>query len=368
LIKALFLILGLATSLAVYAHKASDAYLRIDSATPAQMHFSVALRDADRAIDTLDANQDRQLTVGEVKAAMPDMVRWVNQGIALRCAGQEQSLSFTFEALEQRSDGVFARLKANVPDSCELSNSQMRYSLMQELDADHRVITSLAASSPDSASKQSSSALVLSPSSSWTALDTSAPSIFKTLTSFITLGISHIGSGADHIAFVLCLVLSLKLWRDWKALLTTVTAFTLGHSVTLIAATLGWVGSPSWVEPVIAASIAVAAALNLSSIRSSWAQSLWLRSCVAMGFGLIHGLGFSGAMNEAQVPEAALLWALGGFNLGVEIGQLLIIALWSAFYLSIRSWVGYQRWIVRAGSICLMFIALYWTFERIGVF
>jgi hydrogenase/urease accessory protein HupE len=367
LIKTLLLIMGLAASLTAHAHKASDAYLRMDSATPPQMHFSVALRDADRAIDTLDSNQDRQLTVGEVKAAMPDMVRWVNQGIALRCAGQEQSLSFAFEALEQRSDGAFARLKANLPDSCELPHSELRYNLMQALDADHRVITSFAASSPDSASKQPSSVLVLSPSSNWTALNTSTPSVFKTLASFITLGISHIGSGADHIAFVLCLVLSLKLWRDSKALLTTVTAFTLGHSVTLIAATLGWVGSPSWVEPVIAASIAVAAALNLFSIRAAWAQSLWLRACVAMGFGLIHGLGFSGAMTEAQVPEAALLWALGGFNLGVEIGQLLIIALWSAFYFSIRSWSGYERWIVRTGSICLILIAVYWTFERLGV-
>jgi hypothetical protein len=368
LIKIFLLIAGLIVSLAAQAHKASDAYLRIDFATPSQLHLSVALRDADRAIDSLDADHDRQLTVGEVKSAMPEILRWANFGVALRCTGQEYPLSFALEALEQRSDGAFARLKANVPDPCKASNTDLRYSLMQELDADHRLIASLATSSLDSASEQSSSALVVSPSSKWIALNTSTPSILKTLASFITLGISHIGSGADHIAFVICLVLSLTLWRDWKTLITTVTAFTLGHSVTLIAATLGWVGSPNWVEPVIAASIGVAAALNLFSIKAAWAQSLRLKAGVAMGFGLVHGLGFSGAMAEAQVPETALLWALAGFNFGVEIGQLLIIALWSALYFSVRHWAGYQRWIVQTGSIGLIFLAVYWTFERLGVF
>jgi hypothetical protein len=362
MIKAVFFALALVLSLPAKAHKASDAYVRLSSAPSAQLQLSVALRDIDRAIDTLDTNNDRQLTQGEVKAAMPQILNWAQQGLALRCAGQELKINFAFEALEQRSDGVFTRLKADLPAACDLASAELRYSLLQELDADHRAIVSIAAQG------ENASARVLAPATSWVALQSATPSALQTLANFIGLGISHIGSGADHIAFVICLVLGLTLWRDWKALLTTVTAFTLGHSITLIAATLGWVGSPSWVEPVIAASIAVAAALNLFSLRAAWAQSLLLKAAVATGFGLVHGLGFSGAMTEAQVPQGALLWALAGFNIGVEIGQLLIIALWSALYFAIKRWAGYQRWIVQAGSAALIALALYWTFERLGVF
>jgi hypothetical protein len=247
---------------------------------------------------------------------------------------------------------------------------------MQGLDADHRAILSIADKdvSTSTHSATNSSARVLAPSAQWVALQTEKPSVLSTLLSFIVLGMEHIGSGADHIAFVICLVLGLALWRDWKALLTTVTAFTVGHSMTLIAATLGWVGSPGWVEPVIAFSIAVAAALNLIATRvagaalAAWSHSLLLKAAVATGFGLVHGLGFSGAMTEAQVPQGALLWALAGFNIGVELGQLLIIAAWSVIYFALRKWAGYPRWIVQAGSVALMVLALYWFFERLGIF
>jgi hydrogenase/urease accessory protein HupE len=363
MIKALVFTFALVSSFTAQAHKASDAYLSISFATQSapqpELRLSVALRDADRAFDGLDANNDRQLTLGEVKAAMPVLLAWANQGMALQCESKEQPSNFAFEALEQRSDGVFARLKTSLPRTCNLANTRLRYSLMQDLDADHRAILSVASAE--------ASARVLSPSSSFVPLQSAEPSVWQTLASFITLGISHIGSGADHIAFVICLVLGITPWRDWQALLTTVTAFTVGHSITLVAATVGWVGSPGWVEPMIAASIALAAALNLFSIRAEWAQSLWLKACVATGFGLVHGLGFSGAMTEAQVPQGTLLWALAGFNLGVEIGQLLIIAAWSAVYFSLRAWVDYQRWVVQAGSMALILIAVYWTAERMGM-
>lgn len=188
------------------------------------------------------------------------------------------------------------------------------------------------------------------------------------LLSFIRLGIEHIGSGADHIAFVICLVLGIALAQSWKTLLITITAFTLGHSITLIAATLGWVGSPAWVEPAIAASIAVTAALNLFKRTVSWTESVTLKIAVAASFGLVHGLGFSGAMQEAQVAPSVLPWALAGFNMGVEIGQLAIIGAWSLIYFALNSWSGYQRWIVQYGSVLLVVLSSYWFFERLGAF
>ncbi|MBS7807223.1 HupE/UreJ family protein [Variovorax sp. PCZ-1] len=360
-----------------WAHKASDAYVLLtqsDAQTPVQAQLAIALRDLDRAFDTLDANNDRALNFTEIKASLPEIERWVGQGIELRCGTSTSPLAWRYEALEQRSDGVFVRLSANTSAPCDTSKSvSLRYTLMQEIDADHRAIVSFKWQ-PQTTDTQGSSAI--KPSEQWQDIaDLAKPAgdvsstALSTLGSFIVLGMEHIGSGADHIAFIICLVLTLALTlaREWKALLITVTAFTLGHSVTLISATLGWVGSPSWVEPVIALSIAIAAAFNLVKQRFEKFQSPLISAAIASLFGLVHGLGFSGAMTEAQLPEGSLLWALAGFNIGVELGQLLIIAAWSLIYLALHRWAGYQRWIVQGGSIALIILALYWFFERLGV-
>jgi HupE / UreJ protein len=365
-------LLALLFSSIAWAHKASDAYVLLTQSAPqapVQAQLAIALKDLDRAFDTLDANNDRALNFAEIKAALPEIERWAGQGMTLRCGANTLSLNWRYEALEQRSDGVFVRLTASTNTPCDTRNSMsLRYTLMQEIDADHRVIVSFKWQS-----SQASSAI--KPSDAWQDLADqtkqgtgSKGSALSTLASFIKLGIEHIGSGADHIAFIICLVLSLALTlaREWKALLITITAFTLGHSITLISATLGWVGSPRWVEPVIALSIAVSAAFNLVKQRFTKFQSPAISAAIAASFGLVHGLGFSGAMTEAQLPEGALLWALAGFNIGVEIGQLLIIAVWSIVYWALHRWNGYQSWIVQGGSVALILLALYWFSQRIG--
>ena len=130
------------------------------------------------------------------------------------------------------------------------------------------------------------------------------------------MGMRHLLEGYDHLAFLLALVLPLRLRlgrsasrRHWVSLLRTVTAFTIGHSITLMWATLGWTqASPQWVEPVIALSIAVTAGLNLRPVS-------WLRTDVlALLFGMVHGIGFAGLRQEAAAPSGLLPWALAGFN------------------------------------------------------
>ncbi len=360
----------------VWAHKASDAYLLVQQAqalAPVEAKLAVALRDLDRVFDTLDANNDRALSFAEVKAALPAIEQWAQQGIGLRCGTAVMPLAWRYEALEQRSDGVFVRLAAASAQPCDTRQAMgLRYTLMQEIDADHRAVVSFRWQH-DNENRQGSAAV--KPSEAWKEIADQArlgedvsSSALSTFKSFIVLGIEHIGSGADHIAFIICLVLGLALTqkREWKALLITVTAFTLGHSITLISATLGWVGSPSWVEPVIAISIAFAAALNLVKQRSAWLQSAWFSAGLAAIFGLVHGLGFSGAMTEAQIPEGSLIWALAGFNIGVELGQLLIIAAWSLVYWALHRWAGYSRWVVQGGSVALIFLAIFWFFQRMG--
>jgi HupE / UreJ protein len=376
----LFIGLALAVlSSTASAHKASDAYILLkqaSSSAPIQANFAIALRDLDRAFDMLDANNDRALSFAEVKAALPEIERWAGLGMGLQCGSQAIPLAWKFEALEERSDGVFVRLASASAAPCDTDQSiQFRYTLMQDIDADHRAIVSWswqgggqgsAAIKPGYGLQSLGENLANPSEASQTNASNSA---FATVKSFVALGIGHIGSGADHIAFIICLVLTLVLTqaREWKALLITITAFTLGHSITLISATLGWVGSPHWVEPVIALSIAVSAAFNLIKPRLPSLQSPFFSAMLAASFGLVHGLGFSGAMTEAQLPEGNLLWALLGFNIGVEIGQLLIIAAWALIYWALHRWKHYPRIIVQGGSVALILLAMVWFLERIGL-
>ena len=377
LAQAIFVALVFCASPLGWAHKSSDAFIVLKQAQaggPVQAELSFALRDLDRVFDNLDANNDRSLTLGEVKAAMPQILGWARDGMSLRCAaeqtGQEQRLAWAYQGLEQRSDGAFVRLEATSGPCQTDQGVAVRYTLMQGVDADHRAV--LAFEWP-----KLQGSVALKPATSWVEVagqinssdnQGAGVSVFSTLKSYIVLGIGHIGSGADHIAFVICLVLSLALSRaqDRKSLLVTVTAFTLGHSITLIAATLGWVGSPVWVEPMIAVSIGIAAAFNLVPASVRAVKSVWLKSAVASLFGLVHGLGFSGAMTDAKVPDGALFWALAGFNIGVEIGQLLIISAWALVYFSLYRWSGYTRYVVRGGSVWLVLLSGYWFLQRTG--
>lgn len=186
------------------------------------------------------------------------------------------------------------------------------------------------------------------------------------LTSYGTLGNTHILEGVDHLLFVLGLVL---LVRGRRAILATLTAFTLGHSVTLALATLGVVEAPTrLVEVLIAASIVVVA-LELTRRQSDagdtpaeptlLAQRPWL---VAFAFGLLHGFGFAGALADIGLPRGEIPLALFSFNLGIELGQL-------AFATAILALVALLplRW-HSAGRLTAAYgigaFAMLWVFER----
>ena len=150
------------------------------------------------------------------------------------------------------------------------------------------------------------------------------PGALRVLFDYILLGADHILEGFDHLLFVFALLL---LIRDKWRLVGAITAFTVAHSITLAAASMGWLTVPGPpVEAVIALSI-VFLAVELAK-RHDGALRLserwpWL---VSFSFGLLHGLGFAGALREIGLPEGDLLMALLGFNLGVELGQLAFVA------------------------------------------
>ena len=150
------------------------------------------------------------------------------------------------------------------------------------------------------------------------------PGAGEVAATYLRLGVEHILFGFDHLLFVLALVI---LVRDWRRVAVTVTAFTIAHSITLAAATLGFVNVPGPpVEATIALSIMLVSVeiLNARGGKPSLTARLpWL---VAFSFGLLHGFGFAGALAEVGLPRHAIPVALLFFNLGVEIGQLAFVA------------------------------------------
>ena len=150
------------------------------------------------------------------------------------------------------------------------------------------------------------------------------PSALEVARTYLVLGVRHILSGIDHLLFVLALLI---LVDGMRRLVATVTAFTLAHSLTLAAATLGYVRVPGPpVEAVIALSIALVAAEILRARKGETGLTQRFPWVVAFTFGLLHGFGFAGALAEIGLPQKAIPVALLLFNVGVEIGQLIFIA------------------------------------------
>ena len=374
----------------VWAHKASDAYLNVSSVASSptvSWQLSVALRDLDAAIDGLDEDNDRNLNWGEIQQSLPAIKSLIADHLQIRCGDQAVSLNWSFESLEQRSDGVYVRLGA--VSSCRASQLSLQYGLLKNIDASHRLLVGgtlhgqalAAVVSPNSKPLLTLAASPVntlsggSPketASSLTGLSAGLLAGLSAFAQFFPEGVHHLATGYDHLAFLLALLLPITLRKTATAsddhrpvhrpgvwsLLRTITGFTIGHSITLVLASLGWIASPAWVEPAIAISIGVSALLNLYPQR-------WLRSdYLALGFGLIHGLGFSNIMREANVSDSLLPWALAGFNLGVEAGQLVGVALWCGVHLVLARWHRYDQVVVRGGSWALCGLALFWAVQR----
>jgi HupE / UreJ protein len=185
--------------------------------------------------------------------------------------------------------------------------------------------------------------------------------------SYLVLGVGHILGGVDHLLFVLSLLLIV---RGGRRIVATITAFTLAHSLTLVAATLGWVHVPGPpVEAMIALSIVFVAAEAVHGLRGRHgltAQAPWV---VAFSFGLLHGLGFAGALAEVGLPQTAIPVALLLFNVGVEVGQLMFVACMLGVHtLLARSLKPLPRWALSVPPYVIGTVAMCWVIERVGAF
>jgi hydrogenase/urease accessory protein HupE len=220
-----------------------------------------------------------------------------------------------------------------------------------------------------------SGSIIVHPSQPWFELN-AAQSRWNVAGAYLVLGIEHIWTGIDHLLFILALLLLVK---GWRRVVATVTAFTVAHSITLAAATLGFVRIPQRpVEAAIALSIVFVAAEILHGHQGNPGLTARWPWVVAFTFGLLHGFGFASALNEVGLPQNAIPIALLFFNVGVEVGQLMFIAAVLAvvtlgraalqmFQLPTLDSEAFAFW-RRLPPYAIGSVAMFWVIERIAAF
>ena len=347
------LIFATATA-AAWAHKPSDAYLTIERDGAALSgRFDIALRDLDNAL-TLDSNGDGEITWGEVRAKRDEIAAYALQGLRVASAGAVCPLTVNAHAIDVHTDGAYAvlTLAGRCPQSAP--TLAIDYRLLFDVDPQHRGLLNLI-------EHGRSTSIVFSVDNTTLVVGGQAATAWSQFAAYLDEGVWHIWLGFDHILFLLSLLLPAVLVRrhgQWRAagsfraafvdVAKIVTAFTIAHSITLSLAVLGIVSLPSrWVESAIALSVVLAAMNNLFPIV---AQGRWI---AAFGFGLLHGFGFAGALRDLGLPTGSLALSLVGFNVGVEIGQLAIVAAFLPCAYRLRHTWTYRRLILAGGSAAI---------------
>ena len=355
------------SSSGVNAHSTSTAYLEVGespAATPT-LQWRIALRDLDALLD-LDTNSDGQLLWGEVADRAKDIDALAASAITVRSGANVCTLRFNQPRYVRRADAGYAQLDAAA--ACDATGPlTLDYRLFEGVDPSHRVLLTMrGVSEPRIVAPGATVRLTaVSPA-------TEARSNFV---GFLFSGIAHIAGGYDHVLFLLCLLLPAVLQRSdrtrrWVgsenltgalvAVIWVATAFTIAHSLTLALATFGVIRIPaSVIEPLIALTI-LATALN-----NVWPVVTQRLAVVAFVFGLIHGFGFAEVLAPLSLPRSELGWALLGFNLGVEAGQLAIVAGAFLVLATLRRWSGYTRWVLGFGSMVIAIVATLWFTERV---
>jgi hydrogenase/urease accessory protein HupE len=336
-------------------------------------HASLAMRSEERTFlesVPLDRDGDGKLDAAELRAGSWTLADYVSSryriaplvGAETRAALEPRFLDV--RALEPGS-GLLAGKRAlelqfelDLPPGC--TGLAVTSALFVESNPLHRDQCEIVWEGGEPATK-----LLWSEAPTWTFRAQSAerPNV---IAEFVDLGVHHILSGLDHLAFLLALVVAS---RGLRGLVGVVTSFTLAHSLSLGAASLGWVVPPArLVEVLIALSIVFVALRNLFEDRP---RRLWPE---AFGFGLVHGLGFAGALSQTLSAESQKLRALFGFNLGVELGQLAVVLAAVGLLALARRAARAEpagrlapRWVRLPASLAVALAGSYWVVIRAAV-
>ena len=344
----------------------SRLVLRVQESGTAELHWDVAVADADHAV-RLDAhgNKDGITDPAEVAAGENALFAYAQARLRLSAAGRDCPLTTEkplLLATRQSGRSLVLRFTARCPSAQAITlHSQLMFDVAPTHRSLLRVQVGEAAPRGGILSQERPSYTL--------GLQRSQAQTFR---AYFVEGIEHVLSGWDHLLFLLGLFLPVALrWQagSWQPLdspaqalrqaSTVVTAFTLAHAATLCLAALGVLALPTrWVESAVAASVLFT---GLNNLRPVVTRQLWL---LAAGFGLIHGSAIAGALLELGLPAEGRVWALLGFNLGVEAAQLGLVLLGLPLALALRRWGGYVPAVLRPGSVLVALAGLIWLLDR----
>lgn len=364
--RGIIFIIFLVFTSSINAHQISTAYAKgsMNERGLLELEWQLPILDLQRSIN-LDLDVDGNLQWAEIKANEAYITQLVASHLTIARGGftcrwqVESQWQFT-----QHFNQPYLVLPSLA--QCDTQGElQLEYSLFFEHDSRHKLIFSLE-------SQSQNVNRILSQGNQNLQIELLSSSVWATFKDFVYEGIIHIWIGIDHIAFLIGLLLTCVLIRrknqwqrqtDTRAVLKQcawiVSAFTLAHSITLTATALQWLSLPSrWVEAGIAATVALAALNNIFPLVTRL-------TLLTFSFGLLHGMGFAGVLGELGLPSDQQLLAILAFNLGVELGQLAIVAALLPILIILRD----QRWYARYGmplaSAMIVVIAGNWFFDRI---
>ncbi|HTU67855.1 MAG TPA: HupE/UreJ family protein [Steroidobacteraceae bacterium] len=366
----LALLAGLVAAPAAFAHAVSTSFVSVDLpardapvGAPVSLRWDLSLQDLVWQV-FIDANVDGVATWGEIEAAKPAITSAVLGQIAVERGGAACATRVRDYALTKRLEQNFLSiaLEASCPKPGQV---RVAGGFFMSGDASQRALLNATRGA------QSFQGVITPDSAGW--LEPEEVSAWRSFTRFVGEGVWHVLIGYDHIAFVLLLLLPSVLrpvdgrWQGQTRLpqvardiATIVTAFTIAHSITLALAVTGTVTLPGKpIEVAIAASIAIAAAINLFPRLAGW------RLALAFGFGFVHGFGFANALAEIDASGTTLLPLLAGFNIGVEIAQLSIVAVVLPLIYSARATRWYAGGLMPLGSCALGAAGLVWLVQRL---
>jgi hypothetical protein len=346
------------------AHTQSYGFLTAEIDTNAVAgRLELAIRDVDAALD-LDQDLDGKVTWGEVRSREAELSAALLGQISVGTKAERCTLSSEPVLVDARGGESYLVVPFRGPCPTFDGLSEVGYRLLFDTDAQHRGLVAVTAEGV-------TRTFVARPDRSSATLDFRSGGNAGLFLSFVVHGAHHIWIGYDHVLFLLTLLLGTVLKRRsgiWvptdsfgQALVAAakvVTAFTIAHSLTLALAAFDVLILPvALTESIIAATITLAAINNVVPIVTA---RLWL---VAFAFGLIHGVGFANVLAELDLPRQGLLSALLAFNLGVEFGQLAIVALVLPFLMLAGRRPAYRR-IMPALSLAIAAVGVFWFLQR----
>jgi len=368
------LLMVLFFSTSVSAHQTGNSYLYVTEVNgQLRIDIDFIVRDLDNLLqNTAQASKDKPTSTPapeQLQAKQAAITQIIQASLVVEINEQAQTLDFIDQSIVLHNDGLYVRQRFSGPSiPVPVRFMVVRYGFFNQNDKLGRAFFKLRLGQEELSSVFDSSKetqrFALGESKRW-----------ATMGLFTQEGAMHIWGGPDHLLFLFTLLLPglMLLQRESNTsrlgtraagmfALKVITAFTLAHSVTLLASVMDWITLPSrWIESAIALSIMLSAALNLQKriVFSHWK--------LALVFGLIHGMGFANGLRELGLSHLYFMETLLAFNIGVELGQIAaVLAVGIPIVLLARNDQS-KAWLTRWISVTVFLIALFWLIERLWI-